>query len=248
VKKLNCFCIFILVTLVTKAQSITLIGGFQNPTISPSFIVYPDTLRKTSTQKTGVTIGITTDLALTEKLSFQTGVLFSTTGSNWTQFYDTTNLYESTKHLARDKNFKNLSTNTTLHLEYINVPVNLSLKLPIKGKTSFVVGGGPQFSLFFNGNTNALTIQVAQDSAKQEMARISTKNVENNDLPIGKLTGRYRIVHVGLNAFAGLDFGKVSLVFHQNTDLTEFYEEADRKYKAKAWGIRLGIAIGQRKQ
>jgi hypothetical protein len=248
VKKLTCICLFLLFTLFVSAQSISLVGGFQRPTISPDFILYPDTLQRAPSQKTNIVFGVTADIALSKRLSLQTGVLYTTLGSSQTQFYDTTNLYEDTKHLSADKKFRDLSINTVLHLAYMNIPVGLSLKLPIKGKTSFIIGGGPQFSLFFKGSSSSFTTRIAQDSISPRSIRFSTKQADNKDLPVGSTSGKYRTGHFGLNAFAGLDFNKVSLVFHHYNDLNAFYQEEDRKYTARTWGIRLRVSIGQQKQ
>lgn len=248
-KKATLLLSLLFAVLLSKAQtSIAITGGLHNSSITPAFLVYPDTLLKKSASKIGVSLGFTAKMPLHEKLFFQTGVIYATTGSDWTQFYDTTNLYYRTANLTGDKKIKKYSVNTKLSLQYINVPLNVMYQLPIKGNTSFVLGGGPQVSVFFNGKINTKTVSVSQDSLSASSVRIYTKEGENNDLLIGKSEARFRVVHFAVNAFAGFEFRKAYLRINYDRDLNEFYGEEGRQYKSATLGIRFGVYFGHGEQ
>lgn len=241
---LSCFCVL---ALFSQAQTaIALVGGVHGSTISPEFLSRPDSSkRKTATAGSHLAFGFVATVPISKVLAFQSGVLYTAKGDEHTQFYDTANLYASTANLPASKKQKLLSTNTVLNLNYIEMPFLLLLKLPIKGSTKFILGGGPQLSLFYNGSTQANNLYVLQahpDSA----VRYSFKGTENNDLPVGKASGRYRILHFGAKAFGGMEFGRVFLTVNYTQDLQEFFEENGRFYKAQTIGANLGIYLGKR--
>jgi hypothetical protein len=247
-KKLILFLLGTFALSLTKAQSsIAITGGIQNAWVSPDFILYPDTLKKFSTQKTGIVFGFTATVPIKKNLFFQTGVVYSAKGSNWTQYYDTTNLYATTANLPSNKKSKPFSTNTKLNVNYIDIPLNVKYRLPLKKSSSFTIGAGPQASIFYSGNLSSFTINVSQDSLTASSVRTSIKTEENSDLPVGQATANYRVLHFGMNAFIGMEFNRVYFHIHYAKDLNELYEEGGRKYKNKTIGLRIGVLLGQQK-
>jgi OOP family OmpA-OmpF porin len=231
----------------SKAQtSIAIVGGLQKASVSPGFLVYPDTLQKSETQKTGAILGIVANIPLSKYFFVRTGVVYSSRGSNWTQFNDTTDLYARTKDLPLNKRVKPFSTNTKLNVNYIDVPLNIMYKLPFKNNSGLVIGVGPQASIFYNGSSTSFSINVSQDSSSESSVRTSVKETQNNDLPVGKLSKTYRIVHFGVNAFVGVEFNRVFFNINYAKALNEFYEEEGRKYKHQTAGLSMGIFLGQR--
>lgn len=233
--------------LTSRAQpSIAIVGGLQKASVTPHFIQYPDTLEKSETKKTGVVIGIVANLPLKKNFFIRTGVIYSAKGSNWTQFYDSSNLYNRTKDVPANKKKMPFLTNTKLNVNYIDIPLNLMYKLPFKNNSGLTLGIGPQASILYNGNTSSFTIHVSQDSLKESSVRTDVKETENNDLPIGKATKTYRVVHFGMNAFIGVEFNRVFFNLNYAKGLNEFYEEEGRKYKHQTLGLSMGIFLGQR--
>lgn len=240
----NCFC---LLAIFSQGQSaIALVGGLHGSTITPAFLNLPDTSkRKTTATSMHVTFGFVATIPITKVLAFQSGVLYTAKGADNTQFYDTTNLYVNTASLPAGKKQKLLSINTVLSLNYIEMPLLLLLRLPIKGNTKFLLGGGPQLSLLYNGNTKTNNLYVTQ-AQRDSAVRFSFKGSENDDLPIGKAEGKYRILHFGAKAFGGMEFGRVFITINYTKDLQEFFEENNRLYKAETIGVNLGIYLGKR--
>lgn len=245
-KIIICFLV-IFTVLSSRAQtSIAVTAGIQRTSVTPDFLVYPDTLKKSSSLKAGIILGFIANVPITKHLFFHTGILYAAKGSNQTQFYDTANLYANTINLPASQKQKKLSINTRLNISYIDVPLNIIYKSSGKGKSSFFIGAGPQLSLFYSGTNHTQTINVSQDSLGANRVRLYFKESENNDLPVGKVSGKYRVVHFGVNAFAGVEFSKVFFRINYTRDLNEFYEEEGRKYMNKTVGIGMGIYLGKR--
>jgi hypothetical protein len=242
-------CLIIASTyLNSQAQSsIAIVGGLQKTAVSPGFIQYPDTLEKAETQKTGVVLGVIANLPLGKNFYIRTGVIYSAKGSNWTQYYDSTDLYNRTKDLPSAKKKMPYLTNTKLNVNYIDVPLNLMYKLHFKNKNSGItLGAGPQASIFYNGNSSSFTINVSQDSASESSVRTAVNEVRNDDLPIGTATKTYRIIHFGMNAFVGMEFNRIFFNLNYAKGLNEFYEEEGRQYKHQTVGLSMGIFLGPR--
>ena len=241
------FCLVLFFTfLITKAQtSIALTGGFQRASVTPPFVLYPDTLKKKSTTKIGILFGAVVIIPVKENFFIRTGILYSAKGSNSTQYYDTSNLYASTANLVGDKKFKKFSINTVLNIQYIDVPVNLMYKYKL-GKGNLFFALGPQFSIFYNGSTSSNTVSVAQENPSSKEIKYDSKFSENKDLLIGKQSERYRVVHVGMNALAGIESNKIFLNLHYSRDLSEFYEEGGRNYKHQTIGAAIGVYLSRK--
>lgn len=245
-KKVVLFSGLLLIGLITKAQSsVAITAGLNSTTTTPDFLSYPDTVQKTPLNKGRFMLGIVASVPIKYGLSFRTGVLYTARGSNWSQYYDTTNLYGSTKSLPEDKRQKLLYSNTILNVNYIDVPLNIQYQLPVKGTTKLVVGAGPQLSMLYNGNKHYNTTYVSQ-AHPDSVVRYQYRQDVDEDLPIGHTSGRFRIVHIGANVFGGVEFNRVFFTVNYSKSLNAFYEEEGRYYKHQTLGASIGIFLGQR--
>lgn len=244
-----CFSFFV-ITIFSHAQlQVSITGGIHKTSITPNFLNYPDTsISKAEIGTSGIEIGISAEIPITGKFYFKPGVIYSVKGSQWNQIYDTTNLVGKTKGFPKDdeRRIKVQSFSINLHLAYIEMPLDIMFKTNIGAKTKFLIAAGPQLSFFYNGYTEQNKIRVSQDSAQKVKTYFTFE--KNNDLPIGKLSGKYRTLHFGANALAGVDFGRVYFTLNYTNDLTEFYEVDGRNYKASTFGGALGIYLGKREK
>lgn len=145
--------------------------------------------------------------------------------------------------MCDDKKQKLLSSNTIVNLSDSEVPLPLVCKFPVRGKPKFVLGAGPQASLFYSGNLSSNSLYVLQANPDSAVRYRFTETV-NDDLPVGKSTSRYRVLHFGAKAFGEMEFGLVH--YRQlSRDLNEFYEENSRTFKAEMIGASQGIYLGQ---
>ena len=245
-KKYPLLFALLIASLFSRAQpTVALVGGLHQTLFTPQFLANADTVAKTTTNKIGVALGFTATVPLSNRSFFQTGVVYKTKNAENTQYYDTTNLYQKTVNFPESKQSKPYSVNTQLNLQYMDVPLTVGYRLSLKGSTSFVLGGGPLVSIFFNGTVRTHTLNVSQNAPEASSVRTSVKESENSDLLVGNSDGGFRVVHVGANAFAGFNFKNVYLHLSYNRDLTDFYAADTRHYKSAAIGFCFGIYLGR---
>lgn len=200
-----------------------LVIGPQGATVSPAFTVLPDTAARTSTAKGGIRIGIITNIPLSNRFYLHTGIIYSAKGAKEQQVFD-----EATSGLR--------TAITQLNVNYIDAPVNLLYKQPLKGKTNILLGAGPQLSLFYTGSLIHSTIDAEGKFTEDK----------NEDLPVGKGDGQYRTLHLGANAFGGLEFGRVFITANYSSGLGAFYQKENKAFKQTTWGATLGLYLGKR--
>ncbi len=212
-------------------------GGHQSKVLEDNTIPGWDTIQKNYSGRGGVHLGFMGDLRLNEKSNFyfQPGVLFFNKGRKYqSPLKDSTLVFKSqsgqfdsvvnTVYLETRKQFIN----------YIDIPLNIVYKLRLGKKTSFILGGGPYLSFFYNGF----------DKREKVLVDVKYSLEENNDLPVGKGSDKYSILDYGVNALAGFEFGRVFITANYSRGLNDFYEPADYKatnYKHEVMGATLGI-------
>ena len=225
----------------SKAQfSVAFVAGPQVNSVTPAFSLYHDSASTFSVAKhTGINLGFVAHSVLNKKqtLFFRSGVLYSAKGSQVIQNFDTSNanLIDGEKYL--------LQTSTKLKINYIDIPVNLLYKFPLKRKTKFLLGGGFQASSFYSGSTDFSSIKVYKpdpDSA----AQLEYKQAINKDLLVGTSVNKYKTLHFSANALAGLEFGKVFITVNYSSGLTNFFKTDDQSFMHKTFGFHFGIFLG----
>ena len=216
-------------------------GGHQSKVLEDNNLPDWDSLKKNYSGRNGVHLGFMADLRLNDRSNFyfQPAVLFSTKGRNYkTRSVDTTIVFKrsfgledslvNTVYLQTRKQFIN----------YIDIPLNLVYKLKISKKASFVIGGGPYVSFFYDGFHQKDDIVVD----------VKLNSEEDKDLLVGKGPGKYSILNFGLNGLAGFEYGRVFLTANFSRGLNDFYEPSDytaTNYKHEVMGATLGIFLGK---
>jgi outer membrane protein OmpA-like peptidoglycan-associated protein len=236
---LSVLCIY----FTSKAQfSVAIVAGPQINSISPAFSLNPDTASAYSlTKHTGLNLGFIANSPLNKKqtIFFRTGVLYSARGSQTFQQYDTANI-----DLTEGLHFS--QTTTSLKINYIDIPINFLFKFPIKGKTKFLLGGGGQTSLFYNGSTNFTSVKAYKDDPSSA-TKFEYKQTINNDLPVGTAVNKYSTLHFAANALTGFEFGRAFVTVNYSNGLTDFFSSNDQSFKHKTLGFHLGIFLGSAK-
>jgi len=175
--------------------------------------------------RTGAHFGFIANMPLKPggKLSFQPGILYYNKGRKLDAAFDT-----STSALAR--------TTFTQYINYIDAPLNLVFRAGKKIK--FLVGAGPYLSFFFSGKVN---VQNFYSDGTGE-------TFENDDLPVGKKPGQYKIFNLGGNALAGFESGRLFLTANYSRGLYDFFTPPNyiaTDYKHQVYGVTLGIFLGK---
>lgn len=227
-RKLLFFFSFGCSAIFSAAQSrVAIVGGLHSTSVSPFLNKQANAIGRTETKKSGLHFGFLADVPFKEnsKLSFQPGVLYSSKAVVHQQTLDTstTKFYQFTTEQA---------------INYIDIPMNFVLKLPVKGKTKFILGAGPQASLFYNGVSSISTLDTADRFAEEK----------NEDLPVGKEDQKFRVMHFSINGLAGFEFGRVFLTANYSKSLTPFYKQNNDSYNYTTMGATLGIFLGKMEQ
>ncbi len=104
----------------------------------------------------------------------------------------------------------------TLNLNYVEIPLNLTYKIPLSAdhKNSFFVSAGPYFSFIYSGS-----------NIKYESLTVSTHKYssESDPVQIGKGADTYKTFDFGVNARTGFELGKVMLSAYFSQGLLSFY-------------------------
>lgn len=224
-------CFFLTVCLFSFACSlyaqprIALTGGGHSASVDekndlPGF----DTYSKDYSSRKGFHFGIVADIPLnTPRLSFQPGI----------QFYN-----KGRKYFSADSASTNIqSTTKNQYINYIDLPLNLVLKLPLSTKTRFILGAGPYLGAFYNGK------EYRETYYKNGVF----ESEENADLPIGNDKGKYAVINYGISALAGFEFGRIFLTANASKGLNDFYKapDYDGTFRHQVIGGTLGIFLGQ---
>lgn len=222
-------CILLWLTLVicsaTNAQiRVRLIGGVQQADIKETNSI-PDWSTSTAPfykKRTAFHAGVIADIPLQpkSKFFFQPGFVFSSKGRVFEKFYDT----------LVDPNYR---LKTTLIINYVEIPFNLGVKLPLGKKTSFVIAAGPYAGLFYNGKSKS-------DLTDKDFRT----TYDETTLQTGKGTDKFKSLDWGVNASAGFDFGGITLTGRYTRSLINNYTASyDGKFKHEVIGATLGITL-----
>ena len=185
---------------VNAQLSVAIVAGPQINSVSPNYSLLPDTTSAyTITKHTGLNFGFIANSPLNKKQTvfLRTGAIYSAKGSQTFQAFDTTNVNRA----DGDQHITEATTN--LKINYIDLPLNLLFKFPLKGKTKFLFGAGGQAYLFYNGSTDFTTVSI--DTASQP----HYKQVVNKDLPVGTSDNKYKTLHFSANGLSGFEFGRL---------------------------------------
>ena len=220
---------FTIMALATAAManaqpSISLTGGFHQSSISPGIIQQPNIASSVYTKRVAPHFGLMANVPFStgSRFAFQPGVVYYAKGDKISLVMDSAKTDMRTATVTRN-------------LNYIDIPLNVVYKLPLSRNTSFVIGGGPQASLFYNGQVQTSSVNAAGEYAIND----------NNDLPVGHGEGQYKIVHIAAGAVAGFEFGRLSLTAQYSHSLTDFYQQNGMAYKHTTVGASLGIKLGK---
>ncbi len=234
-KKLRLLALFLALTpLVSKAQlRVALVVGPNVSTIKETNSLPGwDSISRGYSPRTGFHAGFTGDLQLGQKspLYFQPGFVYYNKGRKYSNSSDS--LYSSPDTSFATRFYEDASQ----FVNYIDIPLNIVFKKRISKNMRFQVGAGPYLSFFYNG----------VEKKDHNLVGVGFNSEENKDLPVGKGTGKYRTLDIGINALAGIEFKKAILNAHFSRSLTDVYEASyPGSFKHQVIGATLGIYIGQ---
>jgi Outer membrane protein and related peptidoglycan-associated (lipo)proteins len=183
------------------------------------------------TKRSGLNVGIIGEMPIgqSKKLYFQPGIFYMTKGRKYQRLFDTTLVHTDT-----------LFHNNQFYTNYIDIPLNLALKLPLSKKSSFLLSAGPFLSFFYNGKSTDESRVSINDTA------IRYSKFES-DVQVGKHTNNATTFDAGVNARAGFELGKVMLTAFFSQGLINFFKpEYDATMNHRVIGASVGFWLGKR--
>lgn len=200
-----------------------LAGGHQSIVKEKNDLPNWDAIKGFYSGRGGFHIGFLANLPLgsNSPVSFQPGVVYYNKGRKFARVYD-----PSTSTITSERN--------TQYVNYIDFPLNLVYKFG--KKTKFVFGGGPYGSFFYSGK------ETSQSTTQNSI----TQN-ENDDLPVGKKAGQYRILNYGVNGLMGFESNRIFLTANYSLGINDFYKPINYTgtFRHQMIGISLGIFLGK---
>jgi outer membrane protein OmpA-like peptidoglycan-associated protein len=175
--------------------------------------------------RSGFQLGLILEVPLGHKgLFFQPSITYITKGRT----YDRNN--DSLTTLITDT----IYNKQTLKLSYVEVPLNLTYKLPISSnrRNFFFVSAGPYVSFIYSGSVT--TESLTSSTHKY--------NSETDPVTVGKGPDTYTTFDYGVNGRAGFEIGKVMLSAYYSRGLGNFYHAAySGTFHHAVFGATLGI-------
>lgn len=201
-------------------------GGHSSSVNEKNNVAGFDSVQKDYSGRTGVHAGFIADMPIAGSSIFylQPGIIYFNKGRKYFSSKDTSN-----------NNIRSISR--TQYINYIDMPLNLVLKLRIGQNSKFMIGAGPYGSFFYNGKEQTQTSFKSGDFTDDL----------NEDLPIGNGKGKYAVFNYGLNALAGFELGRVILTAFASKGLNDFYQSTqyEGSFRHAVLGASLGICLGK---
>lgn len=179
-------------------------------------------------KRAGLNLGILVDVPISSnnRWHFQPGIIYMEKGRKFYRRNDTTT------SILTDT----ISTSHNLGINYIDIPLNLTYKIPMSSKASFFLSAGPYVGFFYNGKQKNETRMYSSNSFKDEEVRLES----------GKEKGKFKTLNAGVNARAGFEIGNVILSGFMSEGLTNFYTASyDGTFKHQVRGVSLGIWLNK---
>jgi outer membrane protein OmpA-like peptidoglycan-associated protein len=214
----------------TSAQLRTaLTGGIQSSSVPGNSSPQWDSLNYNYSSRTGFHIGLLAETHLfnSNSLYFQTGMSYINKGRKFSSSLDST-----TGGITK--------VNGRQFVNYMEIPFNIVYKKDIGKKSRLILGAGPYASFLFSGRESR---SVTYDNGTVDAQ-------ENTSLKIPRSQGKYKNVDFGVNALAGVEFGKLFVTANFSRGLSSFYTANTNtgSFKNQVAGITVGFFLNNDKK
>ena len=173
--------------------------------------------------RSGLNLGVMAEVPLGGNFYLHPGVFYMAKGRK----------YEKYKPNATNEG-DTLSIQQTFATNYIDVPVNITYKIPLGSKSNFLLSAGPYFSFFFNGKNTIESRVITEGNGKytKDEIRLETGNAVN----------KIKTFDFGVNARAGFELGSFLLTGFISQGLNNFYSAPyDGTFKHRVIGASIGF-------
>lgn len=182
-------------------------------------------VKKYESSRSGVQLGVILEIPVGHKgFFFQPAITYTSKGRQYAKSNDSATM--AATNLVYKKQ--------TLALNYIDIPLNLSYKIPLSSnhKNSFFISAGPSVSFYFSGKLSTQTLTYSTSKFSDQ----------SDPLTVGKGPDTYKTLDLGVNARAGFEIGNVLLNAYFSRGLTSFYNAPyPGSFHNQLFGASLGI-------
>jgi len=223
-KLLSAFSFLIATVSVLGQAKVGLFGGAnQSDIIQTSNLANWNTIKSNYDPIIGYHGGLLAEFPLNKKgsLAFQPNVVYYNKGRKYSEKF-------SSSPTLLDSSVKQM-------LNYIDIPLNIIVKLKIVKKLKFIIGAGPYASFFLSGKEKTTTT---------DLTGVTTTSTLS-DLPVGNGPGKYKTFDYGVNVLAGFELGQVFLRADASRSLADMYQGNGFKgtFKNQVIGVPLGFTF-----
>lgn len=218
----------LLVSESVEAQlRIGISGGPQRSIVSSNTSPGWDTVDYTYSYRQGFRAGIIADIRLGARspLYLQSGMYYSTKGRDFQAGFE-----NASSDISRIK--------AVQHVNYLEIPLQLVLKIKMGKKSSFLLGGGGYAGFLYSGKERRdITYQTG-----------TITTIENKDLKVTTAPGSYNNMEYGWNGTAGFQFGRVLLTGHYGQGMKDFYStgtSTEGTFRHTTMGANMSILLGK---
>ena len=203
-----------------------LLGGLHSSSVLETNHLpgWDSTTKKYEGSRSGYQLGVILDIPIGHKgLFFQPALTYTSKGRKYAKTNDSVTSLET----------DTVYNHQTLNLGYIEIPLNLTWKIPLTAnhKNSFFISAGPYVDFFYNGN-------ITHESLTQHTNKYSS---ESDPVTVGKGPDTYKTADIGVNGRAGFELGNVMLSVYASRGLTSFY---NAPYTGSFHHQLLGVSLG----
>ena len=188
-----------------------------------------DSLNYKYSSRTGFHIGILAETHLfnSNDLYFQTGMHYTNKGRRFSTSFDS-----SSAGITK--------VTGSQFVNYMEIPLNIVFKKDIGKKSRFIFGGGPYASFLFSG----------RESKSVYYSNGNIDATENTSLKVPRSSGKYKNIDFGVNALAGVEFGKLFITANFSKGLTQFYTANTNtgSFKNQVLGATIGFYLNKDKK
>lgn len=232
-KKLFTLLCLLVVSGIGFAQlRVAILAGPHSSSIDEknSLAGWETTMKPFYTNRGGFNIGFLADIPLNSSgnLAIQPGIFYMSKGRKFQRFYDTAMIQTDT-----------ISVKTSFYTNYIDIPLNLTYKMPLGKKAKFFVSAGPYISLFYNGKNSGEFLVAPTDSTLKF-------SKEEDDIEVGKASRKAKTFDYGINGRVGFELGGVILSGFISQGLGNFFQaDNDATFKHKVIGASVGFWLNK---
>lgn len=180
-------------------------------------------------------VGILSRFGLSSVVDFESGLLLNGQGAKAETYFTD----------SRDDNYIKAKFNPL----YLQVPLNLVLKLPLQKSAGIFFHAGPYVAMGIAGNSKVETKLVGSSSTSTEKIKFSNDDPSTSEQE-GAAYDRIKRFDVGLNLGGGIDLGKILLKANYGMGFTkinsmESNNSDNDKNKYRTISVSLGIPLSR---